>query len=85
MSAPMVTLHLNGKLCVVPSGVTVVAAMALHQILWNRRSTTGKPRAAMCGIGVCFECRVTIDGVTHQRACQTRVHQNMTVTTDDQS
>ena len=30
---------------------------------------TGAPRGLYCGIGHCFECRVTIDGVRDQRAC----------------
>ncbi len=34
-----------------------------------RRSATGEPRGPLCGMGTCFECRVTIDGVPHRRSC----------------
>ncbi len=35
-----------------------------------RTSVTGEPRAPLCGMGVCMECRATVDGVPHQRTCQ---------------
>ncbi|HSR96643.1 MAG TPA: FAD-dependent oxidoreductase [Kofleriaceae bacterium] len=34
-----------------------------------RTSVTGEPRAPLCGMGVCHECRVTIEGDAHQLAC----------------
>ena len=35
----------------------------------------------MCGMGTCYECRVTIDGVAHRRACLVTVADGMDVTT----
>jgi len=29
----------------------------------------GKPRGMFCGIGVCFDCLVVVDGTPSQRAC----------------
>lgn len=34
-----------------------------------RTSVTGEPRAPLCGMGVCHECRVTVGGDAHQLAC----------------
>jgi NADPH-dependent 2,4-dienoyl-CoA reductase/sulfur reductase-like enzyme len=34
-----------------------------------RTSITGEPRAPLCGMGVCHECRVTVGGDAHQLAC----------------
>ena len=48
-----------------------VAAAILNQgsrILRQSRAT-GKPRSVFCGIGICFDCLVVIDGVPNQRAC----------------
>jgi len=42
----------------------------------------GEPRLPLCGMGVCFECRVCIDGVAEQRACMLPVRTGMQVTTD---
>jgi len=35
----------------------------------------------VCGMGVCYECRVTIDGVAHQRACLRVVADGMRIDT----
>jgi D-hydroxyproline dehydrogenase subunit gamma len=82
MSTGFVSVCLNTQLRTVPVGVTVAAALTLHQIDWGRRSVTGEPRAALCGMGVCFECRVTINGTAQQRACQILVCEDMQVVTD---
>jgi aerobic-type carbon monoxide dehydrogenase small subunit (CoxS/CutS family) len=41
----------------------------------------GVPRGLFCGIGVCFDCLVTIDGTPNQRACLVPAHPDMVVTT----
>ncbi len=52
-----------------PSEVSVAAALMLAGVRAFRRSVGGEARAPLCGMGVCHECRVTIDGVPHRRAC----------------
>lgn len=47
----------------------------------TRRSVTGMLRGPVCGMGVCQECRVTIDGRAHQLACQTLCASDMRVLT----
>ncbi|HZZ39576.1 MAG TPA: 2Fe-2S iron-sulfur cluster-binding protein [Acidobacteriaceae bacterium] len=64
-----VSLTVNGATVMVASG-TIVAAAVLAAGVATRISVTGEPRAPLCGMGICFECRVTIDGVAHQRSCQ---------------
>ncbi|WP_371030231.1 (2Fe-2S)-binding protein [Pseudoclavibacter sp. JSM 162008] len=39
---------------------------------WRETAVTGRPRGLFCGIGVCFDCLVTVDGVPDVRACQRR-------------
>lgn len=41
------------------------------------------PRGMFCGIGICFDCLITIDGITNQRACMTSVKNGMTIQTQD--
>jgi D-hydroxyproline dehydrogenase subunit gamma len=36
----------------------------------------------LCGMGICFECRVTIDGREHCRSCQIPCAEGMEVRTD---
>ena len=61
---------------------TVVAAALANAGVAARRSVTGEARTSLCGMGVCNECRVTIDGRPHQRACEIVVHEGMEVRTD---
>ena len=65
----------------VPAGTSVAAAViaAGHMVL--RTSVTGQPRAPLCGMGICYECRVTIDGQPHCRSCQLFVHPGMKIQT----
>lgn len=61
------------------ASVAAVLANARHP---SRRSVGGAPRAALCGMGICHECRVTIDGRAHQRGCMVIVAPGMVVTRD---
>jgi len=48
-----------------------------------RKSVSGELRGPLCGMGICFECRVTIDGIRHQRSCQLLCVPGICVTTDE--
>jgi sarcosine oxidase subunit alpha len=77
-----ITFLINGTLHEVREGVTVFAAFQLAGVTACRRSVAGEPRSGICGMGVCFECRVTIDGVNHQRACMVLCRPGMEIVTD---
>lgn len=64
-----IVLTVNGAIVTVVPGTTVAAAVATAGAA-TRTSVSGEPRGPLCGMGICFECRVTIDGVPHQRSCQ---------------
>ena len=77
-----VTLSVNGRPVTAPAGAMVSAAIALSGAPLFRRSVTGEPRGPLCGMGICFECRVTIDGRAHCRSCQIPCVPGMDVRTD---
>jgi hypothetical protein len=60
----------------------VVAALLVAGVVAVRRSVTGEPHGPVCGMGVCFECRVTMDGEPHRLGCQTPCAEGMAVRTD---
>ena len=64
-----VRVSVNGKALDVPQGSTAAAAVALAQCHSFRQSVTNEPRMPLCGMGICFECRVNIDGEPHLRSC----------------
>jgi len=76
-----VSLTVNGASISLPSGTTVAVAMALAGQPC-RTSVTGEPRGSLCGMGICFECRVTINGVPHCRSCQIPCEPAMKVTSE---
>jgi predicted molibdopterin-dependent oxidoreductase YjgC len=76
------TLTIDGQPLRVPAGTIVAAALALAGVQSSRRSVSGEPRAPLCGMGICAECRVTIDGRAHQLSCQTPCADGMEVVTD---
>lgn len=77
-----VMLRVNGAEVFVPNGATVAAAVYAAGVTRFRRSVTGEPRGPLCGMGICFECRVTIDGRAHARSCQIICGDGMDVRTD---
>jgi sarcosine oxidase subunit alpha len=80
-SAGAVTISADGRSVRVPAGVTVAAALLDLGVSAFRQSVSGEPRAPLCGMGTCYECRVTIDGVAHRRACLVMVAEGMHVST----
>jgi aerobic-type carbon monoxide dehydrogenase small subunit (CoxS/CutS family) len=82
--ADLITLHVNGQRASVPAGVSVAAAIALTAATapaLTRRAVGGQLRGPVCGMGICQECRVTIDGRPHMLACQTLCQPGMHVET----
>ena len=78
-----VTVVVNGNSVTMPAGTMVSAAILKAGVYSFRRSVSGEPRGPLCGMGICFECRVTIDGERHCRSCQTVCQNGMDVRTDE--
>jgi len=84
-----ITLTIDGRSTSVTAGTTVVAAIEIAAGGDNssasagvtRRSVSGQLRAPLCGMGVCQECRVTINGRAHVLSCQTLCLPGMDVKT----
>ena len=67
--AGLVSIVVDGASHEVPEGMPLAAALLRLGITAFRISEQGEDRAPLCGMGTCFECRVTIDGRRHQRSC----------------
>lgn len=73
-----ISLTVNGQSISVAPGTSVAVALVLAGQPC-RTSITGEPRGPLCGIGICFECRVIINGTPHCRSCQTACEAGMEV------
>lgn len=82
-ASPPALVHIlaNGIPLQVPAGTSVAAALAQQTPGTTRTSVTGEARAPLCGMGVCHECRVRINGRT-RLACQTVCAEGMLIHTD---
>lgn len=74
-------LTIDGRSVEVEAGTIVAAALAMAGAGRTRTSVSGEPRAALCWMGICQECRVTIDGRAHVLACQTLCREGQVICT----
>lgn len=79
----MIQLIINNQKISVAEGSTVATAIFASNAESFRRSVSGEPRFPLCGMGICFECRVRINGVNHQKSCQVLVEEGMRIETDE--
>ena len=78
----MVCIVVNGVPRDVPADASLAAALLNAGYTAFRRSVTDEPRGPVCGMGTCFECRVTINGLAGRRACLEPVREGMEVVLD---
>ena len=82
-TARELTVTIDGVRIGVARHTSVAAALTLAQgIKGTRVSLSGSARAAFCGMGVCQECRVTVDGRAYVLACQTICRDDMRIETE---
>jgi D-hydroxyproline dehydrogenase subunit gamma len=81
--AEEIRLRVNGKYVSVTVGTVVAAAVVQAGQMRFRRSVAGEARGPLCGMGICMECRVTINGHAHVRSCQLLCEQDMEVRTNE--
>lgn len=81
MSDPRVEIFVDDEPLPVAPDVTVAAALLDAGLTRFRTSASGEARAPLCGMGICYECRVAIDGLPQQRSCMVRVAPGMRIHT----
>ncbi len=83
---PALTVTVNDTAVEAYDGETI-ATVLLAAGVWHLRKTRrrGEPRGPYCGMGVCFECLVTVDGVAAVRACLTPVTDGMRIETGQET
>jgi D-hydroxyproline dehydrogenase subunit gamma len=77
------SLMLDGRTVTAYEGETVAAMLLAEGHVATRKTRGGSPRGVYCGMGVCFDCLVVVDGVPNTRACVTWVREGMDVARQD--
>lgn len=77
-----ITFYVNGRPLLAHQGETIHAALISAGYRQFRLSKTKEPRGVFCGMGVCYECLVSIDDGPRKQACMTMVEEGMEVQID---
>jgi predicted molibdopterin-dependent oxidoreductase YjgC len=80
---PRVEIVLDGQRVAAYEGETVAAVLLAQGEIATRTTVKGEPRGIFCGMGVCFDCLVVVDGVPNTRACMTWVRDGLDVRRQD--
>ena len=77
-----VEIEVDGRKITAYEGETVATALlaAGYRTFWQGQPDQ-EPGRLYCGMGVCMQCLVTIDGVHNRRACHTAVQPGLKVET----
>ncbi|GAA5067707.1 putative molibdopterin-dependent oxidoreductase YjgC [Thermocatellispora tengchongensis] len=79
---PAFEITVDGRPVPVVPGQSIGAAMHAAGIRsWRTTRFEGRPRGLFCGIGVCFDCLLTVNGTPSLRACSTQARPGDEVTT----
>lgn len=78
-----VALTLDGRPVTAYEGESVATLLLAEGHAATRFTQGGSPRGVFCGMGVCFDCLVVVDGVPNTRACVTWVRDGMVVSRQD--
>jgi sarcosine oxidase subunit alpha len=77
-----ITVNVDGGTISAFAGETVAAVLLIEGIRVLRYTAKrGEPRGVFCGMGICYECLVTVNGVPNVRACVTTVEPGMVIQT----
>jgi len=76
-----VTVEVDGEPVSAFAGESVATVLLALDRRTFRHTEQGAPRGLFCGMGVCFDCLVTVDGVENVRACLTPVAEGMVIAT----
>lgn len=78
----VIGLQIDGHPVTAYQGETVAAVLLAEGIRAFRQThQAGEPRGLFCGMGICYECLVTVDGRPNIRACLTPVAEGMRIET----
>ena len=75
-------VRVNSKALLVDAQTTVAVAILRAGILSFRRSVSGECRGAFCGVGICAECRASVDGIPDRYTCQQLCRPGMVIETE---
>ncbi|MGC5566734.1 (2Fe-2S)-binding protein [Streptomyces sp. FR-108] len=81
---PPFTVTFDERELTVLPGQTIAAVLWSAGVMsWRTTRGSGEPRGVFCGIGVCFDCLLTVNGRPNQRACLVRAEPGDVIRTQE--
>jgi sarcosine oxidase subunit alpha len=78
-------IEVDGKTIFACSGQTIAEALLANGVRTLRMTRKQAPRGVYCGMGICYECRMTVNGIPNVRTCMTLATPGCRITTQDDS
>ena len=83
--SPAIGITVDGGRVTGVDGQSIAGVMlAAGRVAWRTTARGRRPRGVFCGIGVCFDCLVTVNGIRDVRACQRLARDGDVVTIQDE-
>jgi predicted molibdopterin-dependent oxidoreductase YjgC len=74
-------IEVDGQRVTAYAGETIATVLlASGERVIRRTLRNDEPRGVFCGIGICYDCLVTVDGAPNQRACMTAARPGQVIT-----
>jgi len=81
---PAVRFTFDGREFTAQAGQSIAGALLAAGVRsWRTTRVDRAPRGLFCGIGVCFDCLVDVNGQPGIRACLTDIHEGDVVLTQE--
>ncbi|TAH53390.1 MAG: (2Fe-2S)-binding protein [Chloroflexota bacterium] len=66
------SITVNGQTVAAFPGESIATVLAVAGFrAFRATDASDSPRGIFCGMGICFDCLVTVNGLPNQRACMT--------------
>ena len=78
-------IEVDGKTILACSGQTIAEALLANGVRALRMTPKQASRGVYCGMGICYECRMIVNGIPNVRTCMTLVTPGCRIATQDDS
>jgi sarcosine oxidase subunit alpha len=78
-------IEVDGKIIIARRRQTIAEALLANGLRGLRMTRKQSPRGVYCGMGICYECRMIVDGIPNVRTCMTMATPGCRIVTQDDS
>ena len=78
-------IEVDGKTILACSGQTIAEVLLVNGLRSLRMTRKQSPRGVYCGMGICYECRMIVNGIPNVRTCMTLATPGCKIATQDDS